>query len=49
VCSLVAGSKMYHFICLAVVTGTGVNEDTGSVAELPASLVREHREEIDAG
>jgi hypothetical protein len=40
---------MYHLICYAVVTGTGVNEDAGSVAKLPASLVREHLEEMDVG
>jgi hypothetical protein len=40
---------MYHFISYAVVTGTGMDEDAGSVAKLPATLVREHREEIDAG
>jgi hypothetical protein len=40
---------MYHLIRYTVVTGTGVNEDAGSVAELPASLVREHLDEIDVG
>jgi hypothetical protein len=39
---------MYHFISYAVVTGTGMDEDAGSVAKIPASLVREHREEVDA-
>jgi hypothetical protein len=40
---------MYHLIRYAVVTGTGMDEDAGSVAKLPASLVREHLEEIDVG
>jgi len=36
---------MHHFICYAVVSGTGMYENAGCVAELPASLVGEHRKE----
>ena len=45
---LVAGGEMYHLIGYAVVSSSGMDEDAGRVAKLPASFVREHRE-IESG
>ena len=38
--SLVAGCEMDHLVGSTMVSGAGMDEDTGDIAELPSSLTR---------
>jgi len=40
VCSLVAGREMDHLVGSTVVSGTGMDEDTGDIAVLASSFTR---------